>query len=103
MRKRLAYFNYAGLARVPKEIRAKTQEGEDEFEDLLFSEAGVDRYHALLNDCRAAVGEILGVPSAAGVSLLPNATWGLNIALNIIHVSEGKTVITSDQEHPALE
>jgi len=103
MRNRLAYFNYAGLARVSKEIRAKVEEANDEFDNLLFSEAGVERYQALLNDCRGAVATMLGAPGAAGISLLPNATFGLNVALSIIGVNEGETVVTSDQEHPALE
>lgn len=95
----LTYFNYAGLA--PKNISRKQQEAENEFQRLLFSEKGVKKYFMLLQDCRAEVAKLLNARNHDVISLLPNASFGLNIAINALQVKPGHIIITSDQEHPA--
>jgi selenocysteine lyase/cysteine desulfurase len=46
---------------------------------------------------------VLGAQSPLGISLLPNATFGLNIAFSLLRVRKGSTILSSDQEHPAVE
>jgi selenocysteine lyase/cysteine desulfurase len=94
------YFNYAGLALVPDHLKSHRRRAEEEFEKLLFSEAGVDQYFALLRDCRKAAARALGTSDLAGVSILPNASSGLNIAFRMLPLHPGKVLVSSNHEHP---
>ncbi len=97
-----AYFNYAGLS-PESEISGRGQETTSEFRNLLFSEIGVKKYIDLLNDCRDGIRLLLNAPGAEGIALLPNASFGLNIAINSLVGRPGQAVVTSDQEHPAVK
>jgi len=99
-----AYFNYAGLARTPPKIKSRIHDADQTFEATLFSEEGVARYFHLLSECRKNAARLLRSPAASEISLLPNASAGLNLAFQLLSPSLGKQIIvTSDQEHPAVE
>lgn len=98
-----SYFNYAGLAPTTESCRTKCQEAEEEFKSILFSEEGVNKYLELLVECRNALRELIHAPSSDGIVILPNASFGLNIALNGLEPKTGQVIVTSDQEHPAVE
>lgn len=100
-----AYFNYAGLARPARSVAQRVKAVEREYARLLFSEDGIRMYEAVLAECRRAAGALLGAGGTGGVSLLPNSSTALNLALSSLGATlkPGDVVLTSDQEHPAVE
>jgi selenocysteine lyase/cysteine desulfurase len=104
MRRARAYFNHAGLSRPAPAIIGRVRAAEHEYGDFLFSEAGVEMYVTMLNDCRSAVADVLGVDGPQGVSLLSNATTAVQMVLSALGASlkPQDLVITSDQEHPCV-
>jgi selenocysteine lyase/cysteine desulfurase len=96
----LAYFNYAGLA--PEASGFERHKVDHEFQRELFSEMGVELYLSLLKDCRDAIAKLLGVSVSDHISIVPNASFGLNLFINALQLKPGRVVITSDQEHPAV-
>src|SRR5215467_9609231 len=69
---------------------------------MWFSEEGVEYYHAIARKCREALALLLHLPNAKGISLMPNASLGLNIAFKLLSLKHGATILTSDQEHPVV-
>jgi L-cysteine/cystine lyase len=104
-RKVEAYFNYAGLARPTPAVARRMRTIEREYAELLFSEDGWRMYEAVLEDCRRAALAALGAGQTGGVSLLPNSSTALNLAISALGATlkPGDLVLTSDQEHPAVE
>jgi len=97
------YFNQAGLAPVSKDVEATAADAHSRFAQSLFSDRGVRLYAQILDECRAALAELLGLPGAQTVALLPNATTGLNIAISELQIRPGQEILTTDQEHPAVD
>jgi selenocysteine lyase/cysteine desulfurase len=104
-RRARAYFNYAGLARPAPSVVRRVRAVEREYAGLLFSEDGVRMYESLLEECRRAAGALLGAGETGGVTLLPNSSTALNLAISSLgaKLKPGDLVLTSDQEHPAVE
>lgn len=102
-----AYFNYAGLNWPSGEIAQACRQAEQKFERLRFSVAGVDAYGAQMLRAREGIAHLLGLPAdrLEGIFFLPNATTGLSLVLRALlsEVSPEQKVVTSDQEHPAVE
>lgn len=100
-----AYFNYAGLARPDPAVARRVRAAEREYAGLLFSEDGVRMYESVLAECRRAALALLGAGESGGVSLLPNSSTALNLAISSLGAAlkPGERVLTSDQEHPAVE
>lgn len=102
-----AYFNYAGLNWPSGEIARACRQAEQKFERLRFSVAGVDAYGALMIRARKSIAHLLGLPAdqLGEIFFLPNATTGLSLVLRALlsELSPDQTVVTSDQEHPAVE
>jgi selenocysteine lyase/cysteine desulfurase len=101
----VAYFNYAGLARPARSVAGRVKAVEREYARLLFSEDGVRMYEAVLAECRFAASALLGTGGTGGVTLLPNSSTALNLAISSLGAAlqPGDLVLTSDQEHPAVE
>lgn len=104
-RRASAYFNYAGLARPAPAVIRRLKAVEREYAGLLFSEDGVRMYETTLEECRRAAGALLGADGTGGVTLLPNSSTALNLAISVLGATlkAGALVLTSDQEHPAVE
>lgn len=107
-RRTRAYFNYAGLARPSDRVARRVLETGRKYAGLLFSNDGVRMYEQTLRESRAAAAALLGVgtdAAADGVSLLPNSSTALNLAISILGATlkPGDLVITSDQEHPCVD
>jgi len=99
-----AYFNYGGLARPDERVMRRVGIAEREFADLLYSEDGVRVLEQTLGKARRAAGALLGPRTDAGVSLLPNSSTALNLAISILGAAlvPGDIAITTDQEHPCV-
>jgi selenocysteine lyase/cysteine desulfurase len=99
-----AYFNNAGLARTHPSVTARMREADAEFAGMLYSEAGVPHYYAIVTEARRAAAALLGVDGPGGISLNSNASMGVNLALSVIGATlkAGDIVVTSDQEHPCV-
>ena len=100
-----AYFNCAGLARPLAIVADRVKAAEREFSDLLYSEAGIEKFGAVLNDCRCAIATLLGVDGPRGVSLMANASTAVAFALTALATTlePGALIVTSDEEHPCVE
>jgi selenocysteine lyase/cysteine desulfurase len=100
----IAYFNHAGLSRPEASVTERMRAAEQEYRELLFSEAGVEMYYAALHQCRNAAADLLGVAGPGGVSLVANATTAIQILLSALGacLAPGATILTSDQEHPCV-
>jgi selenocysteine lyase/cysteine desulfurase len=100
-----AYFNCAGLSRPLAIVADRVKAAECEFGDLLYSEAGIEKFGATLNDCRCAIATLLGVDGPRGVSLMANASTAVSFALTALGVTlePGALIVTSDEEHPCVE
>ncbi|HTW88224.1 MAG TPA: aminotransferase class V-fold PLP-dependent enzyme [Candidatus Binataceae bacterium] len=102
-----AYFNYAGLNWPSGEIAQACRNAEQKFERLRFSVAGLDEYGALMFRARKSISDLLRLPADRldEIFFLPNATTGLSLVLRALlsELSPDQTVVTSDQEHPAVE
>ena len=99
-----AYFNHGGLARPYDRVARRVKAVEREFAGLLFSDEGVRRFDATLDEARMAAASMLGAAEDGGVSLLPNSSTALNLALSILGATlgSGDLVVTTDQEHPCV-
>ncbi|HLK87810.1 MAG TPA: aminotransferase class V-fold PLP-dependent enzyme [Candidatus Binataceae bacterium] len=99
-----AYFNYGGLARPDERVLHRAAAVEREFAPLLYSEDGVRMLEATLGAARQAAASLLGARASGGVSLLPNSSTALNLAISIVGqtLAPGDIAITTDQEHPCV-
>ena len=99
-----AYFNHAGLSRPRPSVVELMRAAERDYNDFLFSEAGVEMYYAMLAECRRAAAAVMGLEGARGISLLAGATSAVQLALSALgaNLGPGDLVITSDQEHPCV-
>ncbi len=100
-----AYFNYGGLARPDERVVQRAAAVEREFAGLLYSEDGVRMLEDTLGEARRAASSLLGASAhAGGVSLLPNSSTALNLAISILGetLAPGDIAITTDQEHPCV-
>src|SRR5437899_8440908 len=94
-----AYFNHAGLSRPGPAVVERMRAAAREYNDFLFSEAGVEMYYAMLAECRRAVAAVMGLAGAGGVSLLAGASSAVQLALSALGAAlvPGDLVLTSDQ------
>ena len=99
-----AYFNYGGLARPDERVLRRSAIAERDFAGLLYSEDGVRMLEATLGEARQAAASLLGAGASGGVSLLPNSSTALNLAISILGatLAPGDIAITTDQEHPCV-
>jgi len=104
MRTVKAYFNHGGLARPDKRVARRVQTVDREYAGLLFSEDGVGKLDATLEQARTAARSLIGAGESGGVSLLPNSSTALNLAITILGatVGPGGLAVTTDQEHPCV-
>ena len=99
-----AYFNQGGLARPCDRVIKRVKAADREFARLLFCEDGWRLLEATLERARLAARALLGAGESGGVTLLPNSSTALNLALSILGATlgGGATVLTTDQEHPCV-
>jgi selenocysteine lyase/cysteine desulfurase len=99
-----AYFNHGGLARPDKRVARRVRTVDREYAGLLFSEDGVRRFDATLEQARMAARSLIGAGESGGVSLLPNSSTALNLAISILGATLGPDAlaVTTDQEHPCV-
>jgi len=102
-----AYFNYAGLNWPSAEIADVCRDAEQRFRGLRFSPGGLDEYGAMMLRAKGSIAHLLGLQDHRrdGIFFLPNATTGLSLILSALLSALGadELVVTSDQEHPAVE
>jgi selenocysteine lyase/cysteine desulfurase len=102
-----AYFNYAGLNWPGTEVAGACREAETRFGRLLFSTAGGEEYAAQMVRTRASIARLLGLGEndLDHIFFVPNASSGLSVAMRamLAALRGDAVVITSDQEHPAVE
>ncbi len=99
----ISYFNFSGLSptsSVAQKVRDKTEE---EFKNEWFSESGVQIYKDFLNSCHLSISRLLGSKDPEVVSILPNASFGLNASIGLAKLKCNDIVVTSDQEHPSVK
>ena len=99
-----AYFNHGGLARPDARAVRRVRIVDREYAGLLFSEDGVGRFEATLEHARTAACSLIGAGASGGVSLLPNSSTALNLAISILGARLGPAAlaVTTDQEHPCV-
>lgn len=99
-----AYFNHGGLARPDQRVARRVRTVDREYAGLLFSEDGVRKLDATLEQARIAALSLIGAGERGGVSLLPNSSTALNLAITILGATlePGALAITTDQEHPCV-
>jgi selenocysteine lyase/cysteine desulfurase len=99
-----AYFNQGGLARPCDRVVKRVKAADREFAGLLFCEDGWCLLEATLERARLAARALLGAGESGGVTLLPNSSTALNLAISILGATlgGGATVLTTDQEHPCV-
>lgn len=99
-----AYFNHGGLGRPYDRVARRVRTAAREYAGLLFSEDGVRRFDATLAEARTAAAALLGARESGGVSLLPNSSTALNLAISILGatLAPGAIAVTTDQEHPCV-
>jgi selenocysteine lyase/cysteine desulfurase len=99
-----AYFNQGGLARPDPRVVRRVRRVDREYAGLLFSEDGVRRFEATLEQARIAACALLGAGERGGVSLMPNSSTALNLSISILGATlgPGSLAVTTDQEHPCV-
>src|SRR5512146_175522 len=99
-----AYFNHGGLARPDQRVTQRVRSVDRAYAGLLFSEDGVRRLDATLEQARIAARSLVDAGSSGGVSLLPNSSTALNLAISILGTTlgPGSLVVTTDQEHTCV-
>lgn len=99
-----AYFNQGGLARPDSRVVRRVRSADRDYAGLLFSEDGVRRLEATLEQARIGVRSLIGAGEQGGVSLLPNSSTALNLVISILGATlgAGDLVVTTDQEHPCV-
>lgn len=101
----MIYFNYAGLGRERPESKEKTRMVQAQFEELLFSESGVQWYATQLENCKRILQQLLGLSktcSTDNILFVPNATTAFQVILSDLVFNKGDVLLTSDQEHPSI-
>ncbi len=99
-----AYFNHGGLAQPYARVARRVRTVDREYAGLLFSEDGVRKLDATLEQARTAALSLIGAGESGGVSLLPNSSTALNLPISILGATldPGALAITTDQEHPCV-
>ncbi|MGZ3511333.1 MAG: aminotransferase class V-fold PLP-dependent enzyme [Candidatus Binataceae bacterium] len=99
-----AYFNHGGLARPYERVARRVRAADREFAGLLYSEDGVRRLDAGLEQARLAACALIGAGESGGVSLQANSSTALNLAISILGATlhSGELALTTDQEHPCV-
>jgi len=99
-----AYFNHGGLARPDERVARRVRTVDREYAGLLYSEDGVRKLDATMDQARTAACSLIGAGEGAGVSLLPNSSTALNLAISILGATlgPGDLAVTTDQEHSCV-
>ena len=99
-----AYFNHGGLARPDERVARRVRTVDREFARLLYSEEGVRVLDATMDQARSAACSLIGAREHGGVSLMPNSSTALNLAISILGATlgPGDLAVTTDQEHSCV-
>lgn len=100
-----AYFNHGGLARPYERVARRVRTVDREYAGLLYSEAGSRRLDATMDEARTAACSLVGASeTGGGVSLLPNSSTALNLAISILgaKLEPGEIAVTTNQEHSCV-
>jgi selenocysteine lyase/cysteine desulfurase len=99
-----AYFNHGGLARPYARVAQRVRTVDREYAGLLFSEDGVRKLDATLEQARMAARAMIDPGESGGISLLPNSSTALDLAISILGATlgPGALAVTTDQEHPCV-
>jgi L-cysteine/cystine lyase len=99
-----AYFNHGGLARPYQRVARRVRTVDREYAGLLYSEEGARRLDATMDRARTAAGALMGAGGSGGVSLMPNSSTALNLAISILGATlkPGEVAVTTDYEHSCV-
>jgi selenocysteine lyase/cysteine desulfurase len=99
-----AYFNHGGLGRPYARVARRVRTVSREYGGLLYSEDGVRELDATMDQARTAARSLIGAGEDGGVSLMPNSSTALNLAISIAGATlgPGALAVTTDQEHPCV-
>ena len=98
-----SYFNYSGLGPTSPVVEMAKQEAENNFKREWFTESGVEFYKNILNSCHVHITRLLSSKDSEDVSILPNASFGLNAAIFLMNLKCHDVVMTTDQEHLSVK
>ena len=98
-----SYFNYSGLGPTSHVVEMAIQEAENNFKREWFTESGVEFYKNSLNSCHVQITRLLGSKNSEEVSILPNASFGLNAAIFLMNLKCHDVVMTTDHEHLSVK
>ncbi len=98
-----SYFNYSGLGPTSHVVEMAIQEAENNFKREWFTESGVEFYKNSLNSCHVQITRLLGSKDSEDVSILPNASFGLNAAIFLMNLKCHDVVMTTDHEHLSVK
>jgi selenocysteine lyase/cysteine desulfurase len=100
-----AYFNHGGLARPYTPVARRVRTVDREYAALLYSEDGARKLDATMDEARMAACSLVGAgENGGGVSLMPNSSTALNLAISILGATlePGGLAVTTDQEHSCV-
>jgi selenocysteine lyase/cysteine desulfurase len=98
----MIYLNHAGYAPTRIEAVRAYDATLKEFNELLFSSAGVRWYRAKLDESRQKVAQLLQVADPNSIAFNGGATTACRLLMGFLPFREYDTVLTTDQEHPGI-
>jgi selenocysteine lyase/cysteine desulfurase len=98
----MIYLNQAGHAPARIEAVRAYDAALKEFNELLFSSAGVRWYRAKLDESRRKVAQLLQVADPNSIVFTGGATTACHFLMGFLPFRPDDTVLTTDQEHPGI-
>jgi len=98
----MIYLNQAGQAPTRIEAVRVYENTLKEFNEILFSQAGVRWYRAKLSESREKVAQLLQVGDPNRIVFTGGATTACHLLMGLLPFREHDIVVTTDQEHPGI-
>lgn len=93
------YLNAASVAPLPERAR-RAADAYNARRAAVHQLRGAD-FEPTLQRARAAAARLVSAVSADEIALLPNTSYGLNLAAQALHLEEGRRIVVSANEFPA--
>lgn len=98
----MIYLNYAALSPTEAKAEHETKSAQNEFNQYLYSEYGIQWYLEKIQNCRIAVSNLLNIEDPAAIAFVPNASTAHYFAINTIGWNSGDSILTTTHENPSI-
>lgn len=98
----MIYLNYAALSPTRPEAERAVFETLNEFNNYLYSDAGIQWYLHKIHDCRLQVARLLTVTNPSNIAFVSNASTAHYLTIRSLPWKPGDSILTTTHENPSI-